>query len=52
VLPFRKVTVPLGIVPDPVTVAEKVTGWPAVPGFGDAVSVVALAGSCVELIVK
>jgi hypothetical protein len=41
-LPFWKVTVPLGVCPAPFTVAENVTGLPAVPGLGDASNVVEL----------
>ena len=34
VAPSRKVTVPVGVPPGPVTVAVKVTDWPKVEGFG------------------
>ena len=38
--PSLNVTVPVGVPPVPVTVAVKVTGWPALLGFCEEVSVV------------
>jgi hypothetical protein len=49
VAPSRKVTVPVGVPPGPVTVAVKVTDWPKVDGFGEAVRaavLVALLTTC------
>ena len=38
--PSIKVTVPVGVLPVPVTVAVNVTDWPAVEGFREEVRVV------------
>ena len=46
--PPAKVTVPVGLVPNPVTVAVIVTIWPKPAGFGEMISVVVLE-ACVPV---